>query len=51
VATSRTHLEAGFERWRSIGAQRIDTDLQQIATGRVGQPGLPAKAPPWPRRA
>lgn len=34
VATSRTHLEAGFERWRAIGRgmQRIDTDLLQVVS-------------------
>ena len=34
VATSRTHLEAGFERWRAIGRcmQRIDTDLLQAVS-------------------
>ena len=32
VSTSRTRLEEGFERWRSIGRamQRIDTDLLQL---------------------
>ena len=32
VSTSRTRLEEGFERWRSIGRamQRIDTDLLQV---------------------
>jgi general secretion pathway protein J len=32
VSTSRTRLEEGFERWRSIGRamQRIDADLLQV---------------------
>jgi len=45
VATSRTHLEAGFERWRSIGRsmQRIDTDLQQIVSPAASATGLPSE--------
>ena len=32
VSTSRTRLEDGFERWRSVGRamQRIDADLLQL---------------------
>ena len=32
VSTSRTRLEEGFERWRSVGRamQRIDADLLQL---------------------
>lgn len=34
VSTSRARLEAGFERWRSIGRamQRIDADLLQVVS-------------------
>ena len=37
VSTSRTRLEEGFERWRSIGRamQRIDADLLQLEGGVV----------------
>lgn len=43
VATSRTHLEAGFERWRAIGRsmQRIDTDLQQVVSPAASASSLP----------
>ncbi len=45
VATSRTHLEAGFERWRAIGRsmQRIDTDLQQVVSPAASATGLPSE--------
>lgn len=45
VATSRTHLEAGFERWRAIGRsmQRIDTDLQQVVSPAASASGLPSE--------
>jgi len=45
VATSRTHLEAGFERWRVIGRsmQRIDTDLQQVVSPAASATGLPSE--------
>ncbi len=45
VATSRTHLEAGFERWRAIGRsmQRIDTDLQQVVSPAASASSLPSE--------
>ena len=45
VATSRTHLEAGFERWRAIGRsmQRIDTDLQQVVSPAASATSLPSE--------
>ncbi|MBL8451665.1 MAG: type II secretion system minor pseudopilin GspJ [Zoogloea sp.] len=45
VATSRTHLEAGFERWRAIGRsmQRIDTDLQQVVSPAASSTSLPTE--------
>ena len=46
VSTSRTRLEDGFERWRSIGRtmQRIDTDLLQ-AVSPTEQRGQPSTEP------
>ena len=50
VSTSRTRLEEGFERWRSIGRamQRIDTDLLQIVapTAQAGSANPAAQASP-----
>ena len=57
VSTSRTRLEDGFERWRSIGRamQRIDADLLQLvapaasASTTAVAPMAPAKANPVTR--
>ena len=49
VSTSRTRLEEGFERWRSIGRamQRIDTDLLQlVAPAASSSPTTSAQASP-----
>ena len=49
VSTSRTRLEEGFERWRSIGRamQRIDTDLLQlVAPATSSSPTTSAQASP-----
>ncbi|WP_442769675.1 type II secretion system minor pseudopilin GspJ [Zoogloea ramigera] len=49
VSTSRTRLEEGFERWRSIGRamQRIDADLLQlVAPATSSSPTTSAQASP-----
>ena len=49
VSTSRTRLEDGFERWRSIGRamQRIDADLLQlVAPATSSSPTTSAQASP-----
>lgn len=49
VSTSRTRLEEGFERWRSIGRamQRIDADLLQlVAPAASSSPTTSAQASP-----
>ena len=49
VSTSRTRLEEGFERWRSIGRamQRIDADLLQlVAPAASASPTVSAQASP-----
>ena len=49
VSTSRTRLEEGFERWRSVGRamQRIDADLLQlVAPATSSSPTTSAQASP-----
>lgn len=49
VSTSRTRLEEGFERWRSVGRamQRIDADLLQlVAPAASSSPTVSAQASP-----
>jgi general secretion pathway protein J len=48
VSTSRTRLEEGFERWRSIGRamQRIDADLLQRSPPPRPAPTTSAQASP-----
>ncbi len=49
VSTSRTRLEEGFERWRSIGRamQRIDADLLQlVAPAASANPAATSQASP-----
>jgi general secretion pathway protein J len=48
VSTSRTRLEEGFERWRSVGRamQRIDADLLQVVAPAAANPAAnPATGP------
>lgn len=49
VSTSRTRLEEGFERWRSVGRamQRIDADLLQlVAPAASSSPTVSAQTSP-----
>lgn len=49
VSTSRTRLEEGFERWRSVGRamQRIDADLLQlVAPAASASPTVSAQTSP-----
>jgi len=49
ISTSRTRLEEGFERWRSVGRamQRIDADLLQlVAPAASSSPTVSAQASP-----
>ena len=47
VSTSRTRLEEGFERWRSVGRamQRIDADLLQVVAPAAEACSQPATGP------